>query len=133
MKTFSFPNRQFGSKGDERSFRVEWCDPFNWLHYDVDKDAAFYYLCMHCSTKREPALIHKSFTYWKEGPKSFKTHQGSNWHREAVDALVVLLQCTKDVGELESAEHQAEKAKNCKMLLLVLQDIRFLARQGLPL
>ena len=69
---------------------------------------------------------------WKEGPKLFKTHQGSNWHREAVDALVVLLRCTKDVGELQSAEHQAEKAKNCKMLLLVLQDIRFLARQGLP-
>ena len=133
MKTFSFPNRQFGSKGDERSFRVVWCDPFNWLYYDVDKDAAFCYLCMRCSTKRQPALIHKGFTYWKEGPKLFKTHQGSNWHREAVDALVVLLRCTKDVGELQSAEHQAEKAENCKMLLLVLQDIRFLARQGLPL
>ena len=140
-KAFSFPKRQFGSKGEERSFRAEWCDAFNWLHYDVDKDAAFCYLCMRCeaekkflaSTKREPAFIHKGFTYWKEGPKSFKTHQGSDCHREAVDALVVLPRCTKDVGELQSAEHQAEKARNRKMLLLVLQNIRFLARQGLPL
>ena len=137
-KTFSFPKRPLGSKGEERSFRAEWCDAFSWLHYHVGKDAAFCYLCMCCeaekkflaSTKSEPAFISKGFTYWKEGPKAFKTHQGSDCHREAVDALVVLPQCTKDVGELQSAEHEAEKAQNRKMLLLVLQNIRFLARQG---
>ncbi len=85
------------------------------------------------SAKREPAFISKGFTYWKEGPKAFKKHQGSDCHREAVDALVVLPQCTKDIGELQSAEHQAEKARNREILLLVLQNIRFLARQGLPL
>ena len=62
------------------------------------------------STKRDSAFISKGFTYWKEGPKAFKKHQGSDCHREAVDALVVLPQCTKDVGELQSAEHRAEKA-----------------------
>ena len=36
-------------------------------------------------------------------------------------------------GELQSADHQAEKARNREMFLLVLQNIRFLARQGLPL
>ena len=135
----SFPKRPFGSKDEERSFRAEWCDTFSWLHYDVGKDAAFCYLCMRCeaekkflaSTNCEPAFISKGFTYWKEEPEAFKTHQGSDCHREAVDALVVLPQCMKDVGELQSAEHQAEKAQNCKMLLLVLQNIRFLARQGL--
>ena len=45
----------------------------------------------------------------------------------------MLSQCTKDVGELQSQEHEAEKARNCEMLLLVLQSIQFLARQGLPL
>ena len=128
MKSFSFLNRQFGSKGEERSFRVEWCDVFNWLHYDVDKDAAFCYLCLRYSTKREPAFIHKGFTYWKEGAKSFKIQQGSDWDRKAVDALVVLPRCTKDVGELQSAEHQVEKAKNRKMLLLVEYTISHKAR-----
>ena len=68
--SFKFPRRQFGSKGEERSFRAEWCDAFSWLHYDVDKDAVFCYLCMHCeaekflvSTKREPAFVLKGFTY----------------------------------------------------------------------
>ena len=140
-KAFRFPKRQFGSKGEERSFRAEWYDAFSWLHYDVATDASFCYLCMCCeaekkflsSTKRDSAFISKGFTYWKEGPKAFKKHQGSDCHREAVDALVVLPRCTKDVGELQSAEHRAEKARNREMLLLVLQNIRFLARQGLPL
>ena len=121
-QAFSFPKRRFGSKGEERSFRVEWCNAFSWLHYDVHvgQDAAFCYLCMRCgaekksiaSTKRDPAFISKGFTYWKEGPKAFKKHQGCDCHREAVKALVVLPQCTQDVGELQSAEHQAEKARN---------------------
>ena len=140
-KAFSFPKRQFGSKGEERSLCSEWCDTFSWLHYDVDKNAAFCYLCMRCeaekkflaSTKWGAEFIYKGFTYWKEGPKAFKTHQGSDCHREAVNALVVLPWCTKDVGELQSAEHQSEKAQNRKMLLLVLQNLRFLARQGSPL
>ena len=131
-KAFKFPKRQ--GRGEE----FEWCDAFSWLHYDVDKDAAFCYLCMPekkflVSTKREPAFVLKGFTYWKEGPKAFKKHQGSDCHREAVDALVVLPQSTKDVGDLLSSEHQAEKARNRKMLLLILENIRFLARQGLPL
>ena len=61
--------------------------------------------------------------YWKEGPETFKTPQGSNCHHVAVDALVFLPRCTKDVDGLQSAEYQAEKAKNRKMLLLVLQNI----------
>ena len=61
--------------------------------------------------------------YWKEGPKTFKTHQGSDCHHVAVDALGFLPRWTKDVDGLQSAEYQAEKAKNRKMLLLVLQNI----------
>ena len=26
LKAFHFPKQQFGSKGEERSFRAEWCD-----------------------------------------------------------------------------------------------------------
>ena len=73
------------------------------------------------STKREPAFIAKGFTYWKEGPKAFKRHQGSDCHREAADALIVLPLCTKEVGELQSQEHEAEKARYCEMLQNFLQ------------
>ena len=32
----------------------------------------------------------------------FKKHQRSDCHREAIDAFIVLPQCTKDVGELQN-------------------------------
>ena len=57
------------------------------------------------STKGDPAFISKGFAYWKEGPKAFKKHQGSDCHREAVDDLIVLPRCTKDVCELQSQLH----------------------------
>ena len=38
---------------------------------------------------------------------------------------------TKDVGEVHSAQHAVEKAKNRKMFLLMLTNVQFLARQGL--
>ena len=140
-KGFRFPKHQFGRKGEQRSFRVEWCEEFDWLHYDVSKDAAFCYLCMHCehekkflpSTKRDLAFISRGFTFWKEGPKAFKKHQVSECHREAVDTLIVLPRSTTDIAEQMSAQHKAEKAFNRQMLLVVLQSVRFLVRQGLPL
>ena len=42
-KAFIFPKRKFGTKGEEKSFRAEWCQENDWLHYDVGKDAAFCY------------------------------------------------------------------------------------------
>ena len=41
-KSFPFPKRSFGSKGEMRTFRAEWCEKHCWLHYD----AAFCHLCM---------------------------------------------------------------------------------------
>ena len=38
--SFSFPKREFGSKQDKRFFRADWCQQFEWLHYDVGADAA---------------------------------------------------------------------------------------------
>ena len=32
-KAFSFPKRQFGCNGDQRSFHAEWCDTLRRLHY----------------------------------------------------------------------------------------------------
>ena len=141
-KSFSFPKRRFGKKAEERSFRVEWCESYPWLHYDVQCDAAFCHLCMTAShegkflasTKQDPAFISRGFTYWKEATTAFKKHQASDCHREATEAVVLLpKQVLGDVGELLSLAHQEDKANNRRMLLKVLRSIRFLARQGLPL
>ena len=141
-KTFKFPKRLFGAKKVERSFRAEWCKDFKWLHYNVESDSAFCHLCqtaemekkLLASTKKHPAFLNKGFTYWKEATTAFQKHQASKYHREAVEALIHLPeQVQGDIGELLNKEHLAAKAHNRKMFLIILESIRFLARQGLPL
>ena len=141
-KTFNFPKREFGTNKQKRSFRAEWCEKYPWLHYDVKGDAALCHLCMRAdhegkflaSTKWDAAFLGRGFTYWKEATSAFQKHQSSQCHREANEALIrIPKQVCGDVGELLNREHQEEKATNRKMFLKVLQNIRFLARQGLPL
>lgn len=139
--TFKFPKRKFGASG-ERSFKSLWCQKYRWLHYDVSSDAAFCYLCMRAekegkllaSTKKEPAFISKRFTYWKEATTAFNKHQASTCHKEANEAINLLPnELLGNIDDLLSEEIQEQKADNRKMFMKILQNIRFLARQGLPL
>jgi hypothetical protein len=55
-------------------------------------------------------------------------------HKEATEAIVTLpnqIQCVVD--EALSIEYKEEKAMNRKMYLIILQNLRYLTRQGLPL
>ena len=140
-KSFHFPKRLFGSKLEARSFQSEWCDKFDWLHYDVSCDAAFCYLCMSTefenkfleSTKRAPAFITTGFTSWKDSMSAFNKHSGSVCHSEAVMAIKVLPVQFHDIGELLNTHHEKDKSVNRDMFLRILQNVRFLARQGLAL
>ena len=85
------------------------------------------------STKREPAFISKGFVYWKDATAAFRKHQESGCHREAVEALTVLPKQVSDIGEVLDKQHMEEKAVNRRILLKILQSVKFLARQGLPL
>ncbi len=86
------------------------------------------------SSKHEPDFISKRFCYWKEATTAFSKHQTSQCHEEATEALVALpKQIQGSIGELLSTEHKKQQAVNQKMFLLLLQNICFLARQGLAL
>ena len=85
------------------------------------------------SSRREPAFISKGFTYWKEATSAFRKHQACDCHHEANEAIIVLPKQILDVGEILSEENKAEKAMNRKAFLTILQNLAFLARQGLPL
>jgi len=62
---------------------------------------------------------------------AFEKHQLSATHREAVESLVLLpLQLQGDIGEMCDRSHQEEK-KN--MFMLIMENLRFLACQGLAL
>ena len=139
-KSYSFPTRKFGSREEKRSFQVDWCKKHDWLHYDRSKDAAFCHVCLTAeydklflaSTKRDPAFISRGYTNWRDATKAFNKHLVSACHKEAVSALQ-LPRLTGDVGERLSTEHEQQKAENRKIFRKILQNIRFLARQGLPL
>ena len=138
-KSFSFPKRSFGSKKIQRSFRSELCQEFNWLHYDATDDTAYCHLCLCteaekrflASTKREPAFISRGYINWKDARTAFNAHSLSTCHKEAVQSLKLSTE-TGYVAEVLSTAHGAEKALN-RMLRRILQNIRFLARQGLSL
>ena len=138
LKSSSFPKQNFAwQQRREEEFLCRW-QQFKWLHYDVDKDAAFCYLCMKCqlekkflaSTKWDQAFISRGFTYWKE---SYLYSRNMLLQTVYVEALIVLPQCTKDVEELQSAEHTVEKAKNQKVFMLIPSKLCFLSRQGLTI
>jgi len=73
-KSFKFPKCKFGIKGEERVFQADCYVKYDWLHYDISKDAAFCYLCMQAdhqnnflsSKRHKPAFIRTASTYWKE-------------------------------------------------------------------
>jgi len=83
--------------------------------------------------KNENQLLFITDIYWKEATTAFKKHQTSDCHREAVEALLVLPQCTKDIAESQDAEHVAQKVFNRHVFMIVLNNLMFLVHQGLAL
>jgi len=141
-RTYKFPKRKFGTAFmTERCFQSSWYDKYKWLHYDKGQDRAFCYLCMKAekegkflsSHRREPTFITSGFTNWKEATKCFNKHQSSACHGEAVEALCLLPeQIMGHVDDLMSTDINQQKATNRKMLIKILQNVKYLARQGLP-
>ena len=68
----------------------------------------------------------------KDATTAFSTHLASRCHKEALGAEELPKQ-TGDVGEKLSTENQQEKAENRAIYGRLLQNVRFLACQGLSL
>ncbi|KAL5515338.1 hypothetical protein EMCRGX_G000491 [Ephydatia muelleri] len=104
--TLILPKRMFGSKKVESAFRANWCQQFPWLHYNIDRDAAFCHVCMQAdneskfssSSKMESSFITDGFTNWKEAACSFRSHQQSKSHLEAAEAIITTPKQSADIG-----------------------------------
>ena len=59
---------------------------------------------------------------------SFKKHEMSHCHCEAVEMMVPLPATTHDVGEALSRQYAKEKEEYRQILLKIISNIRFLAR-----
>ncbi len=75
----------------------------------------------------------RGFSNWKDGTLSFKKHEKSSCHREAVEVMITLPATTCNVSELLSKQHAIQKIKNRDALFEIMSSIKYLCRQGLAL
>ena len=140
-RNLKFPSRNFGKKTIvSRSFQAGWFDRYKWLHYDERTDAVFCHTCRSAkeknrlkSSRKDASFISRGFTNWKDAILSFSKHETSECHKEAIDSMLVLPKTTRDIGEMLSAAHASEKKDNRQLLLKILQNLRFLARQSIAI
>ena len=135
---FLFPKRTFGSKS--RGCSATYFSKWTWLSYDVEADVVFCHMCVKAlqskrmtAKRADPSFVQKGFSYWKDATIAFKKHESSECHKEAVQVMISLPATCPDVGEMLSSQHAQQKMENRECLLKVLANLKFLARQGLPL
>lgn len=73
------------------------------------------------------------FCNWKDATRCFHKHELNVTHKSAVEYMVTLPATTSDVGDLLSSSYASQKQANREYLLKLIQNVRFLARQGLAL
>jgi len=134
-----------GKIGHERSFQANWFDLYPWLHYDEELQAAFCFTCVKAAETNSlstqtlsqgDAFLRKGYQNWKhalEKARGFQKHEMSQAHKEATIRYVKSSSNQPDVVDMVSSEAEKQRFKNRQMLLKILTNIRFLARQGLPL
>ena len=140
--SFKFPKREFGkNKIVRRSFLPQWFKRWPWLHYSEDVDAAFCFVCvkaysnnmLHSINNLESAYISSGYTNWKDACVKFPNHESSRCHKDSVLKTVTLPATTRDVGESLSSQLAKDRLERRQCFLKLLSNVRFLARQALPL
>lgn len=140
--SFKFPKREFGKTSIvKRSFQPQWFSRWPWLHYDEERDLAFCFTCvkayndnkLHGVSSLEYTYISAGFANWKDSSTRLPAHETTTCHKTAVLKTITLLSTTRDVGELLSAAHSQDRLERRQCFLKLLSNVRFLARQALPL
>ena len=130
----------YGSGGhiNKCRFLAKWFEDYKWLHL-CSKSLKVY--CFYCrvalrsqvsvmSTKADPAFSTTTgFSNWKKGTSSFKQHESSLAHRDALSAHIMssvtpINELLKDCGNLTQKNRR-------QSFLNQLAGIRFLVRQGI--
>ena len=148
----SYPRNNEISQSKQCRFSSEWFDEFPHLEYSVVKDAAFCFVCQLFPTgpgheKSNDVWVGEGVRQWhkmKSGGKSkqgkLSRHFGSNSHKASLEALVAFQQRFQNIDRMMDKEHmklcieaEAEKKRNREAVKILIDIVRFLARQGLSL
>ena len=141
-RNLSFASKSCGNRN--RSFLSGWFDRHPGLHYVETLDVIFCHTCIKAGASNlislgnaDNVFTRYGYNNWKsatEKNKGFRKHEASASHKEAVaryistPAVVI-----GDVGELLCNQYAEEKMKSRKVLLAILGNTRYLARQALLL
>ena len=71
--------------------------------------------------------------YWKNATSRISAHEGGKCHNEAVLKTVTLPATTRNVGDSLSTQTADDKRAWRQCLLKIVSNLKFLARQGIPL
>ena len=137
---YPFPKRKFGkSTVVERSCQDIYFRSWPWLTYEESEDKVYCFTCITAARQHQvlhkrgdPAFVRNGFSNWKDATVSFRKHEASAVHTDAVQATLAPKTCP-DVAEMLSSELARQKADNRQCLLKILSNLRFLARQGLAI
>lgn len=127
-----------------RRFQPTWKSTYKWLSYNVHSDKAFCETCCTASEMKLPlpntsqdkdsylAFVKNGFSNWKKAIDRFKSHERSNFHKEACNAVVaakgsanVAYACAKGKAKEMDDARQA--------LLATLSSLLYLSTQGLAI
>lgn len=128
----------------DRKFLPDWVKQFSWLCYNESKQKAFCLLCTKAFVEmklKRPAhvfndrvydsFVKDGFSSWNKAIERFKVHEKSNLHRIAVESVVSSK--TTDVMCMLSSQVMKEKQDARHCIINILESIKFLAIQGIPL
>ena len=128
---FQFPKTKVGKQN--RSFNAKWFRVYPWLHYVVDRDAVFCFLCAkqksHLSSVRNKEIIfvQSGFSNWKNALAQVREHQNSYCHKLAVEYSTT----SGNVVEMMTETARSMMEENRRCLIAIIECVQFLARQGL--
>ncbi|XP_048583324.1 zinc finger MYM-type protein 1-like [Nematostella vectensis] len=127
-------------KAKKRNFQLQYFHDFPWLHYIPDKDVVVCHVCTKAvklnlldGVRQEPAFTTKGFNTWRNATKMFRLHQNSKCHKQAVECVREIPAKCRDVSELLVEQTVKERENNRRYLSKIIQNLQFLARQGIAI
>ena len=93
-----------------------WFGKWQWLHYDVAKDAVRCFTCCKAvkdertktTGQAEGSFLVNGFTNWKDVTTMFANHESSDFHKLCAEAL----SSTVDIGDMLNKQAMTKKQTN---------------------
>ncbi|KAL6560978.1 hypothetical protein OROHE_006155 [Orobanche hederae] len=134
-RNYKFP--QTNHSGINRRFVAQWFDEYDWLEYNIAKDAAF---CLHCYLFKSnfdqvggDAFTGVGFNNWKKAKERFNLHVGvvGSIHNQVRGATYDLMHQSTHIETILIKQTSQARADYRTCLSASLKCIKYLLRQGL--